>query len=59
MIFYTFSTRSAGFSIFDTYDLSQPSLIISSLLMFIGSSPSSTGGGIRTTTLAIIILSIW
>lgn len=59
LIFYTFSTRSAGFSIFDTYDLSQPSLIISSLLMFIGSSPSSTGGGIRTTTLAIIILSIW
>lgn len=59
LIFYTFSTRSAGFSVFDTYDLTQPSLIISSLLMFIGSSPSSTGGGIRTTTLAIIILSIW
>lgn len=30
--------------------------IIMSLLMFIGSSPSSVGGGIRTTTFAILIL---
>ena len=36
--------------------LSDPTNIIMGILMFIGSSPSSVGGGIRTTTFAILIL---
>ncbi len=35
-----------------------PKIILSSL-MFIGSAPSSTAGGIRTTTFAILLLSTW
>ena len=33
-----------------------PTLLVISVLMFIGASPSSVGGGIRTTTLALNIL---
>lgn len=36
-----------------------PTLFLISVLMFIGASPSSVGGGIRTTTFAIMLLSIW
>lgn len=59
LIFSTMVTRSAGFSTINYFDLSSPSLLILSILMFIGSSPSSTGGGIRTTTLALIFLGLW
>ncbi|UWD34582.1 TrkH family potassium uptake protein [Mesomycoplasma molare] len=58
LFFTSFSTRSAGFATFDLYNLSDPSLIILSVLMFIGAAPSSTGGGIRSTTLAIILLNL-
>ena len=40
-------------------DFSEPTLLLLSILMFIGASPSSVGGGIRTTTLAIMILFLW
>lgn len=58
IIFNTLSTRSAGFSSVDLYNLTPGSLLIFSIAMFIGASPSSTGGGIRTTTFAIILLGI-
>ncbi len=56
LIFNTMSTRNAGFSTISMYDLSRYSLFVYIILMFIGSAPSSTAGGIRTTTLAIIIM---
>ena len=34
-------------------------LLLLSFLMFIGASPSSVGGGIRTTTVAIMVLFVW
>ena len=40
----------------DVSEFSDPTLLVISLLMFIGASPSSVGGGIRTTTFAINIL---
>ena len=40
-------------------EFSEPTLLLMSILMFIGASPSSVGGGIRTTTLAIMILFLW
>lgn len=58
LFFTTFSTRSAGFATIDLHHLSSGTLIIFALLMFIGAAPASTGGGIRTTTMAIIIISI-
>ncbi|WP_338822325.1 potassium transporter TrkG [Mycoplasmopsis felifaucium] len=59
LFFTTLSTRSAGFSLFNLYDLSQPSIWVLTLLMFIGAAPASTGGGIRTTTTGILFLSIF
>ncbi|WGI36334.1 TrkH family potassium uptake protein [Mesomycoplasma lagogenitalium] len=59
IIFIVFSTRSAGFTTFDLYNLTDTSLAILSILMFIGASPASTAGGIRSTTFAIIILNLF
>lgn len=51
--FNTLSTRSAGFATVNMSNFSEISRWIFILLMFIGTSPSSTGGGIRVTTLAV------
>ncbi|AJC49693.1 TrkH family potassium uptake protein [Mycoplasma flocculare] len=58
LFFHNFMARSTGFLTFDLKQLSQASIFLTSLLMFIGSSPSSTGGGIRVTTFWIFILVI-
>jgi len=58
--FYAFfqsaTTRNAGLSTMDVSQFSEPTLLFMCLLMFIGASPSSVGGGIRTTTFAIVLL---
>ena len=59
LIFNTMSTRNAGFATIDMHHLTDATLIQYSIMMFIGSAPSSTAGGIRTTTMAIVIISIW
>ena len=53
-MFYSMTTRNAGLQIHDMNEFQVTTLIVFSLLMFIGCSPSSVGGGIRTTTVAII-----
>ncbi|MBJ0950411.1 TrkH family potassium uptake protein [Enterococcus faecium] len=58
-MFYSITTRNAGLQIHDLGDFQITTLIIFSLLMFIGCSPSSVGGGIRTTTVAIIVLYLY
>lgn len=55
-MFHSVSTRSAGLTTYDVTMFSEATSIFMSFLMFIGSSPSSVGGGIRTTTFAIAIL---
>lgn len=61
--FYAFfqsaSTRSGGLATIDVSQFSQATLIVMSGLMFIGASPSSVGGGIRTTTFALNILYLY
>ncbi len=60
ILFYCFSTRNAGFATLPNgIEFSEATLIVFSIMMFIGSSPSSTAGGLRTTTLAIIVVAIW
>ncbi len=54
--FHSVSTRSAGLTTFDITEFQEGTNFLLSALMFIGASPSSVGGGIRTTTLAIAIL---
>lgn len=55
-IFHSVSSRSAGLTTFDITQFSDATDLVISSLMFIGASPSSVGGGIRTTTLAIAVL---
>lgn len=57
-LFHSVTSRSAGLTTLDTNELSSASHFMLSSLMFIGASPSSVGGGIRTTTFAVLILTI-
>ncbi|GGH30834.1 TrkH family potassium uptake protein [Paenibacillus segetis] len=61
--FYAFfqaaTTRSAGLTTMDINEFSMPTHLLMSFLMFIGGSPNSVGGGIRTTTFALNILFIY
>lgn len=50
--------RTAGFNTVDTASLLFPTTLLIFFLMWVGASPKSTGGGIKTTTLAIAILNI-
>ncbi len=52
--FQSVTTRTAGFNTIDNAKLTINSLLVTMLLMFIGASPSGTGGGIKTTTLSIL-----
>jgi len=56
--FHSLNTRNGGFSTIDVGFLNNTTLQFFSLLMFIGASPSSCGGGIRTTTFAVVFLSM-
>lgn len=58
IIFQAVSTRSAGFSTIDCNQLNQSTKWLATFLMFVGASPSSTAGGIRTTTFAITFITI-
>ncbi|OJG54200.1 cation transporter [Enterococcus haemoperoxidus] len=58
-MFYSMTTRNAGLQINDLGDFQVTTLMVFSLLMFIGCSPSSVGGGVRTTTVAIIGLYLY
>lgn len=49
--------RTAGFNTVDMAALSVPTVLVYLLLMWIGASPGSTGGGLKTTTFAVAILS--
>jgi potassium uptake TrkH family protein len=61
--FYAFfqssTTRNGGLATVDVSLFSNPTLLVISGLMFIGASPSSVGGGVRTTTVAIILLFLY
>lgn len=57
-IFTAATPRTAGFNTVDTSMLSIPTLLIVFLLMWIGASPASTGGGIKTSTFAVATINI-
>lgn len=56
IIFNTFSTRNAGFSTINIADLSTGTQVVYTFMMFIGSGPGSTAGGIRTTTTFVVFM---
>lgn len=57
-LFQSVTTRSAGLSTLDVNLLTEQNHLFMSFLMFIGASPSSAGGGIRTTTFALVVIFI-
>lgn len=57
-LFNSVTARSAGLATMNIGDYSMATLLLLSGLMTIGASPSSVGGGIRTTTLAVMFLTI-
>ncbi|MEK6482060.1 potassium transporter TrkG [Catalinimonas sp. 4WD22] len=56
--FQSATTRTAGFNTVDFSQLSDPSLVLCMLLMFIGGSSASTSGGIKTSTFYLILVSV-
>jgi trk system potassium uptake protein TrkH len=56
--FQSVTTRTAGFNTIDLSQIGKASVLISIVLMFIGASPGSTGGGIKTTSFAVLTLSV-
>ncbi|MBD3379031.1 MAG: hypothetical protein GF408_01040 [Candidatus Omnitrophica bacterium] len=53
-LFQSVTARTAGFNTVDTAALSVPVLVVICALMFVGASPGSTGGGIKTSTAAVL-----
>ena len=58
-LFQVTAGRTAGFNIVDVNAISVPMLTVITLIIFIGASPGSTGGGIKTTTAFVIVKSLF
>lgn len=58
-LFQSITPRTAGFATYDMGALTPASRILTDFLMIIGGSPMSTAGGIKTTTLFILLVSIF
>ena len=58
-LFQAITPRTAGFQVLNQADLTVSGATLTMVLMFIGASPASTGGGIKTTTFLIMIAYLW
>ncbi|SRX52813.1 TrkH family potassium uptake protein [Aequorivita sp. CIP111184] len=58
-MFSSVTSRTAGFNTVDMADFTIPGILFMIFLMWIGASPASTGGGIKTTTFALATLNIF
>ncbi|MCQ2272569.1 MAG: hypothetical protein MJZ72_07280 [Bacteroidales bacterium] len=58
-MFQIISGRTAGFNIIDVNAISLPGMLLVMLIIFIGASPGSTGGGIKTTTFFVLMKSVF
>lgn len=56
--FHSVSPRTAGYNTLDMTALTTPTKFLTIILMFIGGSPGSTAGGIKTATAAILVLTV-
>lgn len=55
-MFQSITTRTAGFNTIDTASLRPASKFMTILMMFVGASPASTGGGIKTVTAFVVVM---
>lgn len=53
------TTRTAGFTTLPVSGWTEPFIFLMVLMMFIGASPGSVGGGIKTTTFGTVLLAVW
>ena len=58
-IFQSVTARTAGFNTISIGGMQNATLFLMIVLMFVGASPSSTGGGVKTTTFGLLILYVW
>ena len=58
-LFQSTSARTAGFSTYPIGNFSNAGLFVLTILMFLGASPGSTGGGIKTTTTFVLVKSMF
>ncbi len=57
-LFHSVSTRTAGFSTYSLGNFTSAGLLVIIVLMFIGASPGSTGGGVKTSTVFVLLQGI-
>lgn len=57
-LFASVMTRSGGFNLVDMNDANSITLLITDVLMFIGGGSASTAGGIKITTITVVILAV-
>lgn len=57
--FQSVTPRTAGYNTLNIGDLGNATIFFIIILMFIGASPGSTGGGIKTTTAGVLMAAIW
>ncbi len=57
--FQSVTARTAGFNSIDIGQMTPASIVLLDFLMFIGASPGSTGGGIKTTTLFVLAVMVF
>lgn len=55
-LFLAITPRTAGFNTVDYASLTNPAILLTIALMWIGGSPASTAGGVKTTTAALLVL---
>ena len=53
------SPRTAGFNTLDYGDMELETLFVTDVLMYVGTGSAATGGGIKVTTLAVLLLMVW
>lgn len=58
-VFQSVTPRTAGFNTVDIGLLTNATILLMIVLMFIGASPGSTGGGVKTTSAALLVMMIW
>ena len=58
-LFQSITTRTAGFATVPQQNLTNASSLLCLMLMFIGGSPVGTAGGIKTVTIAVLVVSAW
>jgi trk system potassium uptake protein TrkH len=58
-VFQSVTARTCGFNTVNISLLANPTLLLLMVLMFIGASPGSTGGGVKTTSFSLMMLIIW